>query len=213
MPTFKADCPRCGTRSVMFMIESWEKILGSPSGKGDVLARCAHCTRGVVATYFLDPGDTLQNKLKMLDPARRRPTEIAPPFPDTGAPTHTPEKAAGFYRQGMDNLPGNPDAAGAMFRKALETALKEKFPDRGKMSLAKRIAAAAEAGDLTQDLADWAHQIRIDGNDAAHDEITGNQVQAMQIFTELVLRYLFELPGMLKEAQQRMPKDEDNACA
>ena len=213
MSTFNADCPRCGTRRVMFMIESWEKILGSPSGKGDVLARCAHCARGVVATYLLDPGDTLHNKLKVLGPARRRPAEIAPSFPDVGAPTHTPEKAAEFYRQGMENLPGNPDAAGAMFRKTLEVALKEKFPDRGKMSLVKRIAAAAKAGDLTPDLADWAHQIRIDGNDAAHDVITVGQAKDMQVFTELVLRYLFELPGMLKEAQQRISKDKDNARA
>lgn len=107
----------------------------------------------------------------------------------------------------------HPDAAGAMFRKTLETALKEKFPDRGEMSLAKRIATAAEDGDLTPDLAAWADQIRIDGNDAAHDKITIGQAQDMQVFTELVLRYLFELPGMLEKARGRTQKDEDNGGA
>jgi len=101
----------------------------------------------------------------------------------------------------MENLPGNPDAAGTMFRKALETALRKSFPSDDRMTLIKRIETAAEAKDLTPALAEWAHQIRLVGNSAAHDRITLDQVKDMRLFTELVLRYLFELPTMLKEAR------------
>jgi len=101
----------------------------------------------------------------------------------------------------MDNLPRNPDAAGTMFRKTLETALKEKFPDGKGMTLHQRIEAAARAGNLTRDLAAWATRIRLDGNDAAHDMITVEQAKDMQVFTEPVPRHMFELPGMLEKAR------------
>jgi len=191
--TFKADCPRCGTRHVMFWLDQRLASHDLPDGKHDFFARCGHCDRGVVATYH-DHHPT-----KNLD---GRPDEIAPSFPDTRAPPHTPKKAMESYRQGMENLPGNPDAAGAMFRKTLEVALYERFPDLGGKSLKERIEIAAGKGHLTRDLADWADHIRLDGNNAVHEDITSDQVRNMRIFTELVLRYLFELPGMLEEARQ-----------
>ena len=59
----------------------------------------------------------------------------------------------------MENLGGGWDAAGTMFRKALDTALTAKFPAI-KESLAKRIRKAADGGLLTSDMADWADEIR-----------------------------------------------------
>lgn len=69
----------------------------------------------------------------------------------------------------MENLHRNFDAAGMMFRKALETALREKFPEQSDNLYAK-IEALAKNNELTKDLAAWAHQIRLAGNEAAHEE-------------------------------------------
>ena len=104
----------------------------------------------------------------------------------------------------MENLPKNWDAAGAMFRKALDVGLKVKFPEDSKGSLYERISRAAERHDLTPGLAEWAHKIRLDGNDAAHgeDPFSEEDAQRLQVFTELVFRYLFTLPGMMQEARQ-----------
>ena len=102
----------------------------------------------------------------------------------------------------MDNLNGNWDAAGTMFRKAIDVGLKIKFPEiKGKLYI--RIKKAEEARGLTPELAAWAHQIRLDGNDAAHEEepFTKEEAESLHTFTDLVLRYLFTLPGMLAEAQ------------
>ena len=103
----------------------------------------------------------------------------------------------------MENLPKNWDAAGAMFRKALDVGLKVKFPEDSKGSLYERIGRAAQRHDLTPELAEWAHKIRLDGNDAAHGEVpfSDEDAERLQVFTELVFRYLFTLPGMMKEAQ------------
>ncbi len=89
-----------------------------------------------------------------------------------------------------------------MFRKALDTGLKAKFPDI-KGTLFERIDEAARQNKLTPSLAEWAHQIRLDGNDAAHDEepFSKEDAERLQTFTELVLLYLFTLPGKLDEAR------------
>ena len=50
-----------------------------------------------------------------------------------------------------------------------EAALKDKFPTiQGPLN--QRINEAAKQQKLTPELAEWAHQIRLDGNDAAHGD-------------------------------------------
>ena len=134
---------------------------------------------------------------------------ICPSLPENGAPKHTPENVARFFKQAMDNLPKNWDAAGSMFRKALDTGLKNKFPEI-KGDLKARIEKAAGQQKLTPELAVWAHQIRLDGNDAAHEENPFSKEDAEELskFTELVFLYLFMLPGMLKEAQEKTRKGQ-----
>ena len=102
----------------------------------------------------------------------------------------------------MENIPGAWDAAGSMFRKVLDTGLKSKFSSH-KGRLVDRIEKAAKQGELTPELAKWAHQIRIDGNDAAHEEkpFSEEDAKRLQTFTELVLIYLFMLPGMLAKVR------------
>ena len=126
-------------------------------------------------------------------------------FPNTGAPQHTPKNVARFFEQAKDNLLKNWDAAGTMFRKALDTGLKHKFPELKEENLVVRIKKAAEEHKLTPDLAEWAHQIRIDGNDATHEEepVSQKTAESLSTLTEMVLLYLFTLPGMLEEARKR----------
>ena len=97
-----------------------------------------------------------------------------------------------------------------MFRKALDTGLKSKFPDI-EGPLHKRIAKAAEQHELTPALAEWAHQVRLGGNEAVHGEepLSGKDARALYTFTGLVLRYLFTLPGMLEEARSEQDANKD----
>ena len=102
----------------------------------------------------------------------------------------------------MENLPRNYDAAGSMFRTALEAGLKEKFPEVEGI-LYERIQQAANQHGLAPDLVNWAHRIRLDGNVAVHDgEFSKTDAENLHAFTELVFMYLFTLPGMLEEAQE-----------
>ena len=130
-------------------------------------------------------------------------TELREMFPSPPKPPeHIPNNVKLFFKQAMNNLPQDWDAAGVMFRKTLETALKDKFPSiRGPLS--QRINEAANQQQLTPDLAKWAHQIRLDGNNAAHGgkPLSKKDAQSLADFTNLVLLYLYTLPGMLVQAR------------
>jgi hypothetical protein len=101
-------------------------------------------------------------------------------------------------------MSGNEEAAGTMYRKALDVGLKLVAPTVTG-TLKARIATLVQQHILTQALGEWAEQIRLLGNEAAHeiDQPTREEVKALRNFSDLVLRYLFTLPAMVatKRAQ------------
>lgn len=123
-----------------------------------------------------------------------------PPPTTPDAPDHLPPNVKEFFLEAAANVKTGPNAAGAMLRKSIDVALKHMDPAlTGKMIA--RIDKAAKSGKLTPELAKWAHHVRLEGNDAVHDDdpFTAEEAEALFEFTELVLMYLFTLPGMLKE--------------
>ena len=69
------------------------------------------------------------------------------------------------------------------------------------MNLLNRIDVLEAKHAITPAMKDWAHLIRLDGNEATHgdnfDENSGTQIQS---FTELFLIYAFTLPTRVAEA-------------
>jgi hypothetical protein len=130
------------------------------------------------------------------------------PLPaSTDAPADTPPSTANFYRQATDSLnSGNFDAAGMMFRKTLETATKIIDPNLANLTLAKRISELAKNHLLTPALNAWATEIRLGGNEAAHedDPFSQEDAQALNDFCENFLRYVFTLPAAV--ARRSSPK-------
>jgi Domain of unknown function (DUF4145) len=117
-------------------------------------------------------------------------------------PELLPPDVERVYLQGERNFPvsGNEEAAGSMYRKALDIGLKKIDPSLSGM-LGPRIQKLADAGKLTADIAVWSKSIKDDGNEAVHDEepISREDLTALRSFTEMVLRYLFSLPGAVKK--------------
>ena len=195
---FRGNCPYCHIKAVAFTIEyirEWEVYFSESeyTKHQDVLGICGYCNESVLAKFEDDD-------LLTLIPS--------PPEP----PMYVPPNIVNFFQQGVNNLSGNYDAAGAMFRKALETALKLKFPEIGEMKLKNRIDKIAKQGDLTVALAEWAHEIRDGGNDAAHEEdpFSEEEADVLREFTELILLYLFTLPEKLHRARERRAESDDN---
>ena len=196
---FKADCPHCGIQQVAFSVIN-NIMIADKSGQNfwDVLARCGGCYYGVVATFDGNDQRTPSEYPSMIPHSLLK---ILPEPLNTSAPDHTPPHVASFFKQGASSLRQKSfDAAGSMFRKALETSLKSKFPGiSSNLTLYKRIEKAVGNHDLTPDMGKWAHEIRVLGNDAVHDEVpfSGEEAQSLHDFTRLVLMYLFTLPGMV----------------
>ena len=207
MVVIRGDCAHCQTRGVGFNV--WR---GGPEGTGyrerwDFLAVCGRCQRGSLVSIEC-PGT--ENPLDLPDELIERifdggAHEILPTLGNVEIPAHIPRNIAKFFKQARQSLEiGAWDAAGAMCRKVLEASLKYKFPDHpANLKLVARIRKAEEEGNLTRDLAGWADEIRHFGNDATHedDPFSEDEAKKVDLFTEMMLIYLFTLPARLSLAR------------
>ena len=117
------------------------------------------------------------------------------------SPDDVPEASAKAYIQGADSLKDRrTTAAVAMFRRTIDVATKQYSDEIQAWNLEKRIDKLAAAGLITKDLQQWAHKIRLEGNGALHelDEPTFEQATELELFTELMLTYLFTLPAKIR---------------
>lgn len=202
--TFSAKCPHCGTRSVAFNVLNC--IPEHPSHyRKDIFSVCQRCKRGVSGEASVDYNNDGKpygfHDVKFFSFQFR-----------ALALEHIPEDVEVNFREGEANIwDGRYNSAGMIFRKALEMGMKIKFP-KFEGSLKGRIDRAKEKGHLTKDMADWAHNIRSFGNDAAHEpDFSEEDAEEMQTFTRLVLLYLFTLPGMMKVAREKKESDPENS--
>jgi len=196
-------CPFCGTRDVVFTaVFEWTSLNGARA-----LFICGHCREAVVheiigtkISLTANSGSALAQNVFL---GERWPKAMS-----SDAPTDCPTNVARFFEQAIDSLnSGNFDAAGIMFRKSLESATKVLSVDNANKPLMRRIDALVEGGALTKDMGTWAHEIRLGGNDAAHDDdpFTGEEARALHDFSENFLRYSFTLPAAV--ARRASPAD------
>jgi Domain of unknown function (DUF4145) len=126
--------------------------------------------------------------------------EFWPAVPGPLIPENLPPDVERIYLQAERNFPtvDNEEAAGTMYRKALDVGLKKIDPAATGMLKAKIKKLAAE-GKLTADIAEWSDHVRDLGNEAAHEEEppTRAELADLRSFTEMVMRYLFTLPAMV----------------
>ena len=206
MITHKLNCPRCGTTSVALQEQDQHSLVTTgfqQRGRAyeDVFVVCGYCHRGVVLTFERDSRSNNRGAFR----------DIAPSPPSFKAPESTPDNTARFFAQATESVfISNWDAAGAMFRKAIETALKHKFPDLSG-TLNQRIQKATDKHDLTPEMAQWAHHVRLGGNEAAHEEEPFSEEAALELgaFTKLMLIYWFRLPGMITASRNKSQRGRD----
>ena len=204
MVAFPHDCPHCATQRASFEVVAEYR----PPAFADhihAFVRCGVCGQAAVAV-FLPLGQRVDQKAFNLvhhlpgHPDDVRLDAFFPPPATPEAPDHLPPNVGTYFLEAAANVKTGPNAAGAMLRKSIDVALKHVAPE-AKGNLVGRIDKAAKLGKITPELADWAHHVRLEGNDAVHgdDPFTPEEAKALCKFTELVLMYLFTLPGMLEE--------------
>ena len=96
-----------------------------------------------------------------------------------------------------------------MSRKCIEAVCHELGETKGPLN--RRLSNLRENGKIDQKLLEWADQLRLIGNDAAHDlEIIMEQVDAKDAldFVEAILMYVFTLTIRFEEFKRRQNKTE-----
>ncbi|MGY0034374.1 DUF4145 domain-containing protein [Pedobacter sp. NJ-S-72] len=112
-----------------------------------------------------------------------------------------PIKVKAFLQQAIDSTFA-PSGSLMLCASAVDAMLKEKGYKDG--SLYKRINKAAEDHQITKDMAEWAHHVRLDANDQRHaDENAGlptvGDAQKGIDFTKTLADILFVLPSRINK--------------
>ena len=215
MAVIVLTCPHCATEQMAFDIvgsNQWSSEL-SPHGERiwNAFCTCRKCQEGVIVKLGIDTGNSIDPRQASGDPRDGYFSELSvhPSPHQTDAPTHVPKQIAREFEEALDNLQRNNwTSAGMMFRRVLQRAtssLAPKGTDFTKMRLVERIDALEEKRSITPAMKAWAHNIRLEGNDATHDEaeeFSEQRARGMKDFTELLLIYAFSLPARIAESNR-----------
>ena len=166
---------------------------------------CSGCNSGLFAEVQHFWGPTPHQIMGNID-SNTEACKILDTYPepaDSEAPEHVPSNIASFYIQAENSLKQNSyDASAMMSRKVSEVATKTLDPD-GRGNLYQRIEKLYVDKKITSSLKEWAHIIRTDGKEAAHEvePVSATHAQELLDFCELFLMYTFTMPKMISIKQ------------
>lgn len=207
------QCPHCLTAHIALRVTA--PGLYFQSMGGGVHLDCPKCGKpscAVLGIYQGGPAADVNRWQNDIDIGEvYRVLEMWPEAAGPIIPEALPPDMERIYLQAERNFPieGNEEAAGTMYRKALDVGLK-KIDSTAKGTLAQRIKRLTDAGKLTADIADWADQIRELGNEAAHEDEppTRDELTTLRNFSEMALRYLFSMPALVAARRQATAETE-----
>lgn len=208
------NCPHCGAVSVSFALLSEHKLSRDRSGSYDsyiVSGFCGSCEKGVFLEYQNRGSAQKSTPLNCPTDPLNYHWVMVETYPKAGGPrtlAHATEQLQRYFVQAENALKrGDWDASGAMSRKVVDVSIQQLLGADSKNygTIKARIDALALKHAITPDLKDWAHEIRLGGNEAAHDEQPYTELEAKELFdfAELYLTYVYTLPGRLKERRDR----------
>jgi Domain of unknown function (DUF4145) len=119
-----------------------------------------------------------------------------------------PERARSFLKQATECLHA-PSGAQVLAASAVDAMLKAKGYKDG--SLYSRIKEAEAAHLITPEMAEWAHEVRLDANDQRHaDEDaplpTKDEAEKTIEFAKALAEFLFVLPAMVTRGRGKPQK-------
>lgn len=227
MAFLAADCPRCGTKKIQFLVigackslEIRNSLHGNSNGcYYDVQCACYECKR---STLFRARQPLNQDTLEGIDWRNAQfglkdvatimgpitPADIAIESPPEFLPDHI-EQA---YNEGSKCLAiGCFNASATMYRLCLDFATKSMLPPEGeepnnriRRSLGLRIEWLLNNGTLPEALRDLAECVKDDGNDGAHEGIL-DEKSALDLrdFSYLLLDRIYTEVERIAQAKRR----------
>lgn len=207
--TFLPVCPHCFSRKMTFYLacEREQKIEVGTLAYISFWV-CGGCQHGVV-------GESLQ-RANISSGSNvfefKNFTKLYPELKPLQATPFTPKRIAETYVTAMRILreqdkglmtQSDLEMCCIAARKAVELAVNE-LGAQGH-NLYQKIENLADQGIITNSLREWAHEIRMIGNDGAHEdgEVTYKDAEQAIFFADMLFHYLYTLPGMIAERKSR----------
>lgn len=200
MSIIRRNCPHCPTQQVAFVLTWAAQVPNQSEHMWNCAATCSACNGPIC---FVAVATNTGNRTPPSNYGGAiEPTwsvdRIWPTRTDSSAPAHTPDAVKRRFIEGEDAYArASWNAAVAMYRSALDIATKALDGVPAKVTFFKRLEWLHENHRITPDMRSWADHVRVEGNDALHDpdEFSADDARPLRLFTEMFLRYVFELPG------------------
>jgi hypothetical protein len=202
MSVILRNCPHCPAESSSFTLIWTARIPNKPPYYHNCAAICGACSKPICF------------QVKKGDHGTTKPTDhvgniehgyhvvgIWPSRNQHVAPLHTPAAVKTRFLEGEDAFGrGRWNSAVAMYRSALDIATKAMEGVPPNSSFFRRLEWLHENHRITPDIKSWADHVRVEGNAALHDpeEFVEEDAKSLRFFTEMFLRYVFELPGEVR---------------
>jgi hypothetical protein len=207
MPQLSLECPHCRTEQIGFAPIAAVQV--KPALAHTLLfLQCEGCGHGLIAVTN-SYASTVQ---QWIVGAISSPGDIVMSYPRPvalQAPPDVPPTVGAAFLSGLDNLArkGGTNAAAIMFRRAIEIAVKSVHPTAPKGDNLNTRIDNLSPDVATPAMKKWAHHIRLDANDAAHEieEFSEEDAKQLHVFAEMFLTYAFTLPKMLERATTPPP--------
>ncbi len=172
-------------------------------------AFCPECNNPLMITFqyrlndLLDAADGANDESQLRAALYNGTIRIYPELRLPDDSPHYPEKIRAVFTELQEDVQSGRTAPRIIVgcRSVLEVALRALGYEKG--NLLSRIELARQDGILTESMKNWAHRIRMEGNEAVH-ELEASDVQAKEFvaFLRLFLEVAFVLPERIKEQQK-----------
>lgn len=199
------NCPQCNAKTHITLLFAESYLANNRDLIFYATFRCVPCQKLILKTFRFRQNEYDRNEnLEVIGWQQKFPGEEISYASKFDGPV--PSDVIEDFKEGVVCLYNKcPRAAVAMFRRALQSALLERGVDP-KEELMSQIK---NASFLTQDIKDWAHNIRIFGNWGAHpqndnlkdaDEKVAEETQS---FLEEFFNYVYVMPSRVADARKK----------
>ncbi|WP_369326523.1 DUF4145 domain-containing protein [Alcaligenes nematophilus] len=213
MTIFTHDCPKCGVSHAAFRLIK-EVSSTAERSTNYLFLLCPKCSEPITVKWHNPSGWYVANwegDILDVDPSLGYVLRVEPPPLNHVAPPCTPENVAAYYVEALDGLHRQKwTSAASLLRKCLEVSLKAYSPEIEAWKLEKRIDKLASENKVTPALKDWAHELRLDGNEALHGDQPADEELAtrMERLTYFLLTYLYTLPAQVAAARELREQEQ-----
>jgi len=198
------DCPHCGADNTGF---TGVGGYGLGNFVFVLLASCNAC--GSPLTAVVNTNSSARQIQELSGNVLSPPHSVLNVFPapkPIEAPASVPDKVARSFIEAASNRRSKLwNTACAAYRRTMELGLKAMSPDIDAWKLEKRIDKLAAEHRITPELQTWAHELRLDGNEALHgdEDATEEMTEQMHHLCWFLLTYLYTLPSQVEAVRAR----------